>query len=164
MLEYYSVWNFSWFLLRAITPEKNVIRKMDRGLFISVLSTAVVGGFMSYIYPRSLHVRYKNFNRRMNFGVQLVACDFLVHQVPLLFALKEKIYLSGSSVYSLVVISVYRGYVYLFHKNKTPYALHEKYAYVIPISFIIYDFVTSNKEAARAATCQMLARVNTIRI
>lgn len=157
MLEYYSVWNFSWFLLRVIAPEKSVIRKMDRGLFISVLSTAIVGGFMSYIYPRSLHFRYKNFSRRINFGVQLISCDFLLHQLPLLFALKEKIYLSGSSVYSLVVISVYRSYVYLIHSNKTPYALHEKYAYVIPISFIVYDFVTSNR-TARAATCNMLAR------
>ena len=86
MLNFYSVWNMSWFVLRYSSPEKikHVLSKADKALYISLLNTALFGGFMTYIYPRKLRYKLAGKVYQIEFGLRFMFIDLFTHQIPYL--------------------------------------------------------------------------------
>ncbi len=148
MLNFYSVWNMSWFVLRYSSPEKikHVLSKADKALYISLLNTALFGGFMAYIYPRKLRYKLAGKVYQIEFGLRFMFIDLFTHQIPLLIGhFQQKLYLTGSSFYVYPVMGAYRLFIYKYHNNKHPYNLSEKYAYCIPICFGVYEIFSKNQ-------------------
>ena len=49
MIEYWSWWNLSWWL----SSEFGLLQKSN-SLKTSVIATSIIGGYMTYIYPRKI--------------------------------------------------------------------------------------------------------------
>ena len=81
MIQYWSWWNLSWWL----SSELGLVNKSN-SLKSSIIVTSLVGGYMTYIYPRRIIIRMGRYKYAPNYTV-LVIGDFFVHQVPLLFIL-----------------------------------------------------------------------------
>lgn len=76
IFNYWSFWNFNHFLssyIFEITPYTNM-------LDLSMLTTSVIGGFMTYVYPRK--IKYKNIIIKK---WKLWVLDFTFHHFPLLY-------------------------------------------------------------------------------
>lgn len=78
MIEYWSWWNLSWWL----SSEFGLLQKSN-SLKTSVIATSIIGGYMTYIYPRKIVFRIGNKKYSPNHKVMIIG-DFFVHHVPLL--------------------------------------------------------------------------------
>lgn len=78
MIEYWSWWNLSWWL----SSEAGILNKSN-SLKTSIIVTSVVGGYMTYIYPRKIILRIGDKRYTPNYTV-IVIGDFFIHQLPLL--------------------------------------------------------------------------------
>ena len=87
MLQYGTSWNFAWFL-----GSKTGILNNSNALKTSILITSLLGGFMTFIYPRKLKLKFKDYNYNVPKHI-LIGGDLLFHQIPLLsiFYLDHKI-------------------------------------------------------------------------
>ena len=81
MIQYWSWWNLSWWL----SSELGLVNKSN-SLKTSIIVTSLLGGYMTYIYPRRIVIRMGRYKYAPNYTI-LVIGDFFVHQVPLLFIL-----------------------------------------------------------------------------
>ena len=76
MLQFWSTWNFIWF----VGSELNLIQKTN-ALKTSIIITSVLGGFMVYVYPRKLLIKtgksFYNVPRNV-----MILSDILFHQLP----------------------------------------------------------------------------------
>ena len=76
MLQFWSTWNFVWF----VGSELNLIQKTN-ALKTSIIITSVLGGFMVYVYPRKLLIKtgksFYNVPRNV-----MILSDILFHQLP----------------------------------------------------------------------------------
>ena len=78
MIQYWSWWNLSWWL----SSEFGLLQKSN-SLKTSVIATSIIGGYMTYIYPRKIVFRIGNKKYSPNHKVMIIG-DFFVHHVPLL--------------------------------------------------------------------------------
>ena len=78
MIQYWSWWNFSWF----IGSELGILQKSN-ALKVSIITTSLLGGYMTYVYPRKIIIRIKNKKYSPNYKI-LVLSDWIVHQAPLI--------------------------------------------------------------------------------
>ena len=76
MIQLWSAWNFSWFLLG-----KNNILPFNHPLKSSIIVTSLIGGYMIYIYPRKIIIRIGNYKIKHSYQF-LVIGDLLIHQLP----------------------------------------------------------------------------------
>ena len=79
MLQYWTTWNFAWFL-----GSKTGILNNSNALKTSILITSLLGGFMTF--------KFKDYNYNVPKHI-LIGGDLLFHQIPLLsiFYLDHKI-------------------------------------------------------------------------
>ncbi len=79
MLQYWSSWNFSWWLASEIG-----LCSMNGPLKTSILYTSIIGAYITYIYPRKIVInRYKI---PYSFCILL---DLIGHQLPLVRVLQN---------------------------------------------------------------------------
>lgn len=85
MIQLWSTWNFSWFLAAY-----NKLVPFDGALKSSIVVTSLVGGYLIYIYPRKVTLRFFNYKVKPSYFL-LVICDLICHQGPMLYLINSKI-------------------------------------------------------------------------
>ena len=81
MIQLWSVWNFSWFLLGT----KNIV-PFNNSLKSSIFVTSILGGYMIYIYPRKISIKFGNYKIKPSYPC-LIAGDLIIHQIPMVYVL-----------------------------------------------------------------------------
>jgi|SaaInlStandDraft_5_1057022.scaffolds.fasta_scaffold01214_3 hypothetical protein len=81
MIQLWSAWNFSWFLLG-----KNNLVPFNHPLKASIFVTSLLGGYMIYIYPRKITIKIGNYKIKPSYSC-LVMGDILFHQIPMAYVL-----------------------------------------------------------------------------
>ena len=141
MFQYWSFWNFNWYLCT-----ETGLLNFNGPLRTSIINTSIIGGFMTYIYPRKLTITYKNKKYRVPYYLMIFG-DLILHQLPLLRMTmnlpKQKI----CGLYSTIPVL---GWFYLNYRNKTNldkiYGI--KMSYLTLSSFVItllLGFCSHNK-------------------
>ncbi len=94
MIQLWSAWNFSWFLLGT-----NNIVPFNHPLKASIFVTSLIGGYMIYVYPRKIIIKIGNYKIKPSYPF-LIFGDLLIHQFPMAYVLyiehKKKITNSSS--------------------------------------------------------------------
>ena len=126
MLQYWSFWNFNWWLLSQI----NLI-KLDYALATSIIGTSLMGGFIIHVYPRKLKITYNNKRIIIPYKYSFWI-DIITHQLPLYVLYKQHTQIHNRcGKYIVLPIAVYSLTNYI---NKTPL---EK-TYGLPTSYLYF--------------------------
>ena len=78
MIEYWSWWNLSWWASSELG-----LAKKSNALKMSIIVTSLLGGYMTYIYPRKIVFKIGEKKYTLTHNVMITG-DFFLHQVPLL--------------------------------------------------------------------------------
>lgn len=98
MLEYWSMWNLNWWLASEFG-----LCSMNGPLKTSILYTSIVGGYITYIYPRKMTI-----NKYRIPYEYCILLDILGHQVPLMRMLTNKKNMNNlCGAYVLIPVSIY---------------------------------------------------------
>lgn len=84
MLRYWTFWNFSWFL-----GSEFKVFNFNGPLITSIINTSIIGGYMTYIYPRRIVIKIKKKNYELPY-YQVVLVDLIFHQIPLIRLFTKK--------------------------------------------------------------------------
>ena len=78
---YWTTYNFTGYMLynSNLIPMNNILKT-------SIICTSIIGGYMTYIYPRKLIIRYKNETYEIPYPL-LFSGDFIFHQLPMIHSL-----------------------------------------------------------------------------
>tara|TARA_B110000305_G_C18932153_1_gene400050 strand:- start:64 stop:504 length:441 start_codon:yes stop_codon:yes gene_type:complete len=78
MIQYWTTWNFIWY-----SGFKLKYYNLNASLKTSIITTALVGGYIVYIYPRRMkwYINDKKYNIPYSL---LMTGDFIFHQYPLI--------------------------------------------------------------------------------
>ena len=76
-LRYYSTWNFGWWL-----ATETGFLKLNGPLRTSIIATSILGGYMTYIYPRKI-VYYEKGEKKVVPRNQAIVLDLIGHQIPM---------------------------------------------------------------------------------
>ena len=78
MLQYWTFWNMSWFLAYKSNLTKNI-----GPLRLSVLSTSLIGLYLTYVYPRRIKFKFNGKTYELSYR-NVIIFDFVFHHVPLI--------------------------------------------------------------------------------
>lgn len=81
MIQYWSFWNYAGFL-----AYKNDVIVLSPPLKASIIFTSLVGGYITYVYPRKLTISLGNIKYRAPY-YQMVIGDLIFHQYPIISTL-----------------------------------------------------------------------------
>ena len=109
MFQYWSFWNFNWYLGAEVG-----FLKFTGPLKTSIINTSIIGGFMTFIYPRKLTIKYKGKKYKIPYYYMIIG-DLFLHQLPLIRMMiknpKDKI----CGLYS--TIPVFGWFLYNYHNK-----------------------------------------------
>jgi len=109
MFQYWSFWNFNWY----ICAEAGIF-KFTGPLKTSIINTSIIGGFMTFIYPRKLTIKYKGEKYKIPYYYMILG-DLFLHQLPLIRMMiknpKEKL----CGLYS--TLPVFGWFLYNYHNK-----------------------------------------------
>ena len=77
-MQYWSSYNFLGYLLM-----KTKVFPICSPLKTSIIITSIIGGYMTYIYPRKFIIKYKDIYYDLEYKY-IVLFDLIIHQIPLL--------------------------------------------------------------------------------
>jgi len=77
MLRYWTTWNFIWFLSNEINK-----RGFNYPLRTSVITTSILGGFFTHIYPRKCKLRIFSYSWKISRPIHILG-DVILHHLPL---------------------------------------------------------------------------------
>ncbi len=84
MLEFWSMWNFNWWLLCQLK-----LLDLDYSLAASIIGTSFMGGFLIHVYPRRLKISYNNERIIIPYKYAFWI-DIIGHQLPLYMLYKQR--------------------------------------------------------------------------
>lgn len=110
LFKYWSFWNFNWYLCSELG-----IVPLNGPLKMSIINTSILGGLMTYIYPKRIVIKEKNIIIK---DTKLKILDFIFHQIPMI-----RLYFSSQvsnicGLYSLIPVSIWLSYLHLIKINK----------------------------------------------
>ena len=79
MIQLWSVWNFSWFSLGY-----NKVLPFNYPLKTSIFVTSLLGGYMIYVYPRKITIKFGKYKIRPSYPF-LILGDLIIHQAPMAY-------------------------------------------------------------------------------
>ena len=132
LLNYWSFWNYNWYLCYELG-----LVPLNGPLKMSIINTSLLGGFMTYVYPKKIIVPEKQIVIKYK---KLKIVDFIFHQIPLI-----RLYFSSQisnicGLYCLCPVSIWLFYLHLIKINKNNiYKI--KFNYLLYFSSIISSFV-----------------------
>lgn len=85
MIQFWSYWNFSWFLLA-----KYNYLEFNNLLKCSIIFTSFIGGYIVYIYPKRIKIKILNYKFEPSYPTMILG-DFLIHQYPLYYIITNKV-------------------------------------------------------------------------
>ena len=106
MLRYWSFWNFNWYLCAEIG-----LLKFSGPLKTSIINTSIIGGFMTFIYPRKLVIKYNGKKYRVPYYCMVLG-DFIFHQLPLISMINKKPKEKLCGLYSTIPVFTWFLYNY----------------------------------------------------
>ena len=102
MIQYWSTWNFAWFL-----GNKMNYFKSTNALKTSIIITSLLGGSLVYIYPRKMIMQpIKNVKYKLSHW-QMVLTDFVFHQIPMIYTLNNTIEDDDCGGYVLIPFAIW---------------------------------------------------------
>jgi hypothetical protein len=110
LFHYWSFWNFNWYLCSELG-----IVPLNGPLKMSIINTSILGGLMTYVYPKRIIIKEKNIIIKDR---KLKIVDFICHQIPLirLYFLNKISNICG--LYSIIPVSTWILYLHLLKINK----------------------------------------------
>ena len=126
MLEFWSVWNFNWWLASQLK-----LVPLDYSLATSIVGTSFIGAFLIHIYPRRLKINY-NGERVIVPYKYAIWIDIIGHQLPLFILYKQRNQLSkkcGKYIGVPLVMYTVSNYVNNTPMSKT-YGVPTPYLYL----------------------------------
>jgi hypothetical protein len=114
MIQYWSFWNYAGFI-----SYQNDLIILSPPLQASILFTSIVGGYMTYVYPRRLTIKYNKIKYRVPY-YQMVLGDIFFHQYPLVctMMIKKNCKYDRCGLYVLYPFSLWYCGVSLLKLNK----------------------------------------------
>lgn len=112
MIQYWSYWNFTWFILA-----KNNYLEFNNLLKCSIVFTSFIGGYIVYVYPRKIKIKLLNYKIEPSYPIMVLG-DILIHQYPLYYIMKN--YINDTSNCGSLVVIPLGGWVatnYLLKSN-----------------------------------------------
>lgn len=132
MLQYWTIWNFIWFLLYKLN-----ILPLTYALKTSILMTSIIGAFVTYVYPRRLIIKISNNIQFIPSYSLLVLSDIFLHQLPFILTVNKNITLNSCGIYIFIPLFFWRLYIHIFKFNINKiYGI--KMNYIISICFSVY--------------------------
>tara|TARA_B100001758_G_scaffold36350_2_gene27639 strand:- start:1179 stop:1610 length:432 start_codon:yes stop_codon:yes gene_type:complete len=132
MLEFWSIWNFSWWGLSQLK-----ILKLDYALTTSIIGTSIMGGFLIHIYPRKLKINYNNERIEIPYKYSFWI-DIIGHQLPLIILYNQRNQI-GKKCGKNIFIPI-AGYSIVNYIRNTPlkdtYGISSKLLYLTGYSII----------------------------
>lgn len=116
MLRYWTAWNFTWYLGSELG-----FTKLNGPLRTSIINTAIIGGFMTFVYPRKIVLKIRETNEHGDIiykplklpYYQVVLLDLVFHQLPLARLMCKDTEAGTCGFYSLAPVAgwfFYLGY------------------------------------------------------
>ncbi len=103
MLQYWTFWNFNWYLACELG-----LCSLTGPLRTSIINTSVIGGFMTYIYPRKILIKNKEKIKTYLPYYKVVLLDLFFHQLPLIRMLFYLDYVPGiCGFYAMAPVSMW---------------------------------------------------------
>lgn len=99
-MNYWTTYNFTGYLLY-----KANIMPMNSALKTSFICTSIIGGYMVYIYPRKLIIRYgDNKKYSLPYPIMIIG-DLITHQLPIIdtFYTANQINICGGYLFPLMM-------------------------------------------------------------
>jgi hypothetical protein len=133
-MQYWSTYNFLGYLLM-----KTNIMPICSPLKTSLIITSVIGGYMTYIYPRKFVIKYNDFRYDLDHKY-IMLFDFLIHQLPLIDIITKgnEIELCGRHIIFPMLLWNLLNNIYIKNTTKI-YGISFKKMFVS--SFGIYSFL-----------------------
>lgn len=96
---YWTTYNFTGYLLY----KANII-PMNSILKTSFICTSLIGGYMIYVYPRKLIVRYGEHKYNIPYPIMVVG-DLITHQLPLIecLSIPNQLSLCGGYLFPMML-------------------------------------------------------------
>tara|TARA_Y100000992_G_C21272179_1_gene497578 strand:+ start:3324 stop:3758 length:435 start_codon:yes stop_codon:yes gene_type:complete len=132
MIQYWSTWNFAWFLGSRLK-----YFKINNALKTSVLLTSILGGSLMYIYPRKMIIFSESKNKYTLSNSQRIIGDFLFHQIPMFITLSSPNEEELCGRYVLIPFTVWLNYNYI-RKQKMFNLYHVNMSYLLTIGFSLF--------------------------
>ena len=112
MIQYWSYWNFTWFILA-----KYNYLEFNNLLKCSIIFTSCIGGYIVYVYPRRIKLKLLKYKIEPSYPIMILG-DLLIHQYPLYYLIKNSI--ENNSICGGLVVLPLGGWVatnYLLKSN-----------------------------------------------
>jgi hypothetical protein len=132
MIEFWSIWNFSWWGLSQLK-----IVKLNYSLAGSIIATSAIGGFMIHIYPRKLKINYNNERIIIPYKYA-IWIDIFGHHLPLYMLYKQRNQIEKSCGRFLIIPAI--GYSLTNYLRNTPliktYGINGKHLYLTSFTIV----------------------------
>ena len=124
-MQYWSTYNFIGYGLM-----KTKLVPICSPLKTSIIITSLLGGYMTYIYPRRFVIKYNDVKYELEHKY-IMFFDFLIHQIPLIDIIyrSNEITLCGGNIFYPMVLWKFLNEFYNKNTNKI---------YGIPLRNIMY--------------------------
>ena len=129
MFQYWSFWNFNWYLAAELG-----YLKFSGPLKTSIINTSIIGGFMTFIYPRKLTIEYKGKIYKIPYYYMILG-DLLIHQLPLIRMIKKNPREKICGLYSILAVLCW--FFYNYH-NK----IDQDKIYGVKMSYLTLSSIT----------------------
>ena len=124
-MQYWSTYNFIGYGLM-----KTKLVPICSPLKTSIIITSLLGGYMTYIYPRRFVLKYNDVKYELEHKY-IMLFDFLIHQIPLIDIIQSsnEITLCGGNIFYPMILWKFMNEIYNENTNKI---------YGIPLRKIMY--------------------------
>lgn len=123
LFKYWSFWNFNWYL----SSELGIV-PLNGPLKMSIINTSILGGLMTYVYPKRIVVEEKNIVIK---DTKLKLLDLICHQIPLIRLYFHSQVSNICGLYCLAPISLWLLYLDMIKVEKDK-------IYKIKLKYLIY--------------------------
>lgn len=119
MLEFWTTWNFAWFLLYRfhLLPFTNALKT-------SIITTSLVGGCITYFHPKELyiHIPYlvpglRIMTIRLSYYARRIG-DLIVHQYPMFYILTNEVQEQKTCAINMFIPMI--AWYYINMKRRVP--------------------------------------------
>tara|TARA_B110000037_G_C16724726_1_gene344505 strand:+ start:114 stop:548 length:435 start_codon:yes stop_codon:yes gene_type:complete len=124
-MQYWSTYNFIGYGLM-----KTKLVPICSPLKTSIIITSLLGGYMTYIYPRRFVLKYNDVKYELEHKY-IMLFDFFIHQLPLIDIIQSsnEITLCGGNIFYPMILWKFMNEIYNENTNKI---------YGIPLRKIMY--------------------------
>ena len=126
LFKYWSFWNFNWYLYSELG-----IVPLNGPLKMSIINTSILGGLMTYIYPKKIVIEENNYKIIIK-DKKLKVIDFIFHQIPLIRLYFHSQVSNICGLYCIAPISLWLFYLNMIKVEKDKiYKIKLKYLFYL---------------------------------